>query len=160
MAMTPKTSKHKIDIFKVLNKINTKQFRFYDELTDEELKSVHPYVLMKWMGGTQDPQQILVLNHFANPYIFPLAKHKELLLEVLVACSPGTNRRYKWVKQKKSSSLPSTINVIRRFFGYSTSKSIDVLPLLQNEDIISYGEQLGLSKEQMQKVKRELKNRS
>lgn len=156
---TPK--KHKFDIFEVLGKINKKNTTFFPEMPQEEQKAIAPLVLMRWMSGTTDARQIFFLNEAVNPYVFPLANHKELLVDLMTICAPGKFQRYKWHKSlnKRTSTTPIAVSVIRDYFNYSQHEAQESLPVLTNDDILDYAEQLGYQKEEITKLKKELKNR-
>lgn len=154
-------TKNKYNIFDVLNNINKKQQTFSD-LTLEEQKALQPLVIMRWMTGSDDARQIVFLNELVNPFVFPLGKHKRLLINLLNISSSGINQRYKW-KKNISKKTPSHINIVRvisDFFGYSTKDSVEVLPLLHDNDIISFAEQLGRQPKEIKEIKKELKIRN
>lgn len=153
--------KHKLDIFKTLSHISTKDRNFYSDLTEEERKAFQPRVVMRWLSGTNDARQLYFLNELVNPFVFSLYKHPQLLYNLMTICTSGRSQRYFWNKSlsKKTSTTPEVIKVIKDYLHYSTLHAIESLPLLSNETILEYAEQLGRQKEDISKIKRELKTR-
>jgi len=154
-------TKHKLDIFQTLNHISKKDRNFFKDLTDEEKKAFQPLVVMRWLSGTTDARQVYFLNELVNPFVFSMHTHKELIYYLMTTCTSGKSQRYTWNKalSKKSSTTPLSVSVIKDYFNYSTMHAIEALPMLTNDDILEYAEQLGRQKEEMTKIKRELKNR-
>lgn len=154
--------KYKFDIFKLLDRLSVKDKKFFDELSEQDLKALQPLVLMRWMSGTTDARQIFFLNELANPMMFPLYKHKELLLNLLMISSSGKVKRYFWNKPKnnKKTSTPQMIEVVRQYFGYSTLQAKDALSLLKDEDIIGYAQYLGYQTPEIKALTKELKTRN
>lgn len=148
-----------LNIFDVLKQINRKNYGFYESLSDDDKKHINPYLLMCWMRGTSDSSQLLFLNHFVNPYVFGCGTaHKELIMYLLTICGPNKDYRYKWIKSnKKQTSQPLSMRVIKEYFNYSTSHAKQALSLLNADTIISYGEQLGFQSDELTKLKKEWK---
>jgi len=155
-------TKHKVDIFKVFASINNKDQEFYTSLSEEEQKALAPLVLMRWMSGTSSKLQIMMLNEFANRYVFSLADHKKLLMDMLLVCSPGSQKRYSWIKAKgkSTSKTPLLTELIKDTYNYSTMKAIDALPLLDDETLIEMATDLGRQTQEIKDIKKELKARS
>ena len=153
------TDSNKITIFDILAKIDAKDPNFYTDLPEEVQKAEHPLVLMKWMAGTNDRLQIMMLNEVVNPYVFSLYKHKPLLMKMLTICASGKRKRYKWTKLKKSQTVkfPMLVDLIKRVFEYSTAEALDVVKLIPPQTYLEYADQIGLQKEELSKVKKELR---
>jgi len=152
-------TKKPLDIFQVLNHISQKDREYIKTLTDEELKAFQPFVIMRWLSGTNSARQIYFLNTLVNPFVFNLPEHKELLYYLMTICTSGKSQRYNWIKgpTKKDKKLSSITNVICDYYKYNSSEAKSVLSLLSREDILSYAEQLGYQTEEITKIKKELK---
>lgn len=151
-------TKYKLDIFKVLARLSNKDHKFYRDLSEEEQKSLFPLILMRWLSGTKNAQQIYFLNELVNPFVFAMYRHKELLFDLLTVCAPGRTQRYYWNKaqSKRTTSTPKTISVIRDYFGYNTTDASSALPLLNVTTILGYAEELGLQPDEINLIKKEL----
>lgn len=153
--------KHKLNIFQVLSKLSTKDRKYYHSLSEDEQKALAPLVVMRWLSGTRDPRQILFLNELVNPFVFSLASHKELLVDLMMVSSSGHTQRYVWNKatSKKTSGAPKSVEVIRDYFGYNLVDASEALPLLSDEDVLQFAEELGRQLDTIKAIKKELKNR-
>lgn len=157
--MTTKT--YKLDIFKTLSHISKKDTNFFTRLSEEEQNAFQPLVVMRWLSGTRLSRQIYFLNELVNPLVFAITKHPELLYNLMTICTTGVDRRHNWTKSlsKKTTSMPTAINIIKKQYRYNTLHAIDALKLLNNDDILELAEDHGLQKEDIAKLKRELKTR-
>jgi len=148
---------YKLDIFKVLGDLSQGDHMTYRKLTDDEKKGFSSLVIMRWMSGTKDPSQIMALNAFANKAIFPLAKHPELLAMLLASCSTKTQRRYQWIGIKSGKKKNLSRQVVQDYFDYSSLEMRKITVLPDAEEIIEMAEALGWQKDEMTKLKKELK---
>jgi hypothetical protein len=152
------TTQHKFDIFAVIGNITSKQESFVDNLSEEDLKQIQPLVLMRWLSGTSSRFQTFLLNEVANVLVFPLTKHKKLLLKVLMACSDPKSGRCSWLKQEqKTVSRPISIKVVCDYFQYPRRKAIDALPLISADDLVAMANELGYQHDEITKLQREHK---
>lgn len=152
----------KLDLFGLLDQINKKNVQYFKCMTDEDVKAFQPLVVMRWLSGTASERQIVYLNELVNPCVFSLYKHKELLYGLLTTCTSGKSQRYVWNKtvSKKTTMFINTVEMIKSYYKYDTLRAIDALPLLSDQDILMMADDLGLQKEEISKIKKELKARN
>jgi hypothetical protein len=147
---------YKLDIFDLLNRLNSsKSADIYAELSEEERKGFAPLVAMRWMTGTSDERQIMMLNEFVNPYIFSLGKHPHLLMQCLQASSSKVNRRYAWYAIKTSKKSALTVRVIQEYFGIS-SREAETYLIPPADELLQMAEELGWEKDVLKKLEKEL----
>lgn len=150
----------KLNIFHILERIDRRDVEYYQKLTDAEKKQVVPYVLMQWMTGTSDKNQIILINEVVNKRIFSLYKHPELLVYLLMACSDGRKKHYSWKKhQSKQYKFPKALAVMKEATGYSTIRMSESLHVYSNEDILQYASELGHQSDFIKELKTELSKR-
>lgn len=149
--------KFKLDIFNVLGRLAKKDRKF----SDEELKALAPMVIQRWLSGTNNEAQIILINQFANRYCFSLANHKELLVNLMTISCPGRFNKYSWLKRgaKNKGNTKIANAVIASYFNYPLRRASESVAMLDDETIIRYAEELGYQKDQIKDLKKELKSR-
>lgn len=148
----------KLNIFDALNKLSIKDRSYYESLSEDEKKEFLPVVIMRWLAGTTNARQIYFLNEIANPYMFDLFKHKELLAKLLTVSTSGRSQRYNWIKgSSKKVAASLIINLVEEYYGYTTGQAKQVLPLLDENDILAMAEAVGRQKDEIAKLNKELK---
>jgi hypothetical protein len=149
--------KPKTDIFVILNKISSGDTNYIDTLSEEELKSISPYVIQMWIKGADSnlDARMVLTNELVNKYVFSLADHKKLLYKLLcVANGYGDNPYYKF-KKKKESSCNNLINLIAEYYKQPLQHAKDSLKLLSIDSIVEIAELLGRDKKDIKKLKEE-----
>lgn len=150
----------KLDIFRVLGAANKKNKDFLDTLTPEEVKAFQPFLVMRWMTGTDSARQVFFTNEFVNPFAFSLSgSHKQLLWQLLTIANSGKNQKYEWVKlpAKTTTSKPTSVSVLKRMYHYSTDECNDALKILNVDDILELATDLGLQPDDISKISKEWK---
>lgn len=151
-----------IDLFASLNEIGKKRnLQWYSNLSEEDQKTAHPFVIGRWLTGTSDPAQIVRINQFVNPYMFALGKDKDLLFSLLAAACTGSTARYRWIKGPASGgSSALSVKAISDYYEVTLREATRYLQNTSHDTIIEMAEELGWDKEAMTKLKKELGNGS
>jgi len=151
---------NKLDLWDVLKKIDVQNRTFYDDLSEEQQKALQPFVIMRWLTGTNNAGQIQLVNEFVNRYAFTFSKHKSLMCKLMTVCTDGKLHRYKWIKPiQAQGSFPLAADTISKYSGISTKYAREAVKILSSETILEYAQQLGCQKEEMTKLKAELKKK-
>jgi hypothetical protein len=149
----------RLDIFDLLGKLNSsKSGDIYAKLTDDEKKGFAPLVVMRWMSGTSDERQIMMLNEVVNPYVFSLGNHPHLLMQLLHAASSKQFRRYNWmgIKSKKKNVL--ALRAVSEYYEMSTREVKLLNPFPTEEEVMRMAEELGWQKDDIKKLEKEYKD--
>lgn len=155
--MSKAPPKHKTDIFEVLGNLNKKNEDYITSLPDDQQKAIQPLLLQRWMSGTSDARQVYLLNEVANPYVFSLYKHKQLLWQLLTVCAPGKFAKYQWMSQKGAGAVnkPLSTQVVSEYYKYSTRHAKDAVAVLSAEQILELAQELGYQPDEIAKIKKE-----
>lgn len=101
--------KNDINLFEVLAAIDSKDYGYYDRLTDDQKKKIVPYQLIQWISGLQgnkDLQSYYLqsVQYHANMHLvdhmIASKEHDHAKLQWLMLCaaSPGMGKVYhKWI---------------------------------------------------------------
>ena len=124
----------KLNIANEMRAFDSKDRRFYADLTDEERKKFSNYLMVRWgssVEGSIELQQYYLMscNENLNKHFFDLHKHPELQWLSATTVSPGMGSfRHNWIKQKKRDSTDNkTVKFLRNFYP---DYSVDELELL------------------------------
>lgn len=151
------TANNRVDIFKVLNTLCSGDLDYWDKLEEEEQKQLAPLILMRWLSGTSSEAQLMMVNEFVNPYVFPLSKHPKLLFSLMAICAKSKNSKYSWISQKKAEPAKKlSLKALCEYYNYSMREAKQQISLLSKEDILLIVDKLGWEKELLAKVKKEL----
>jgi hypothetical protein len=146
-----------LDIWQLLGSIDKKDTSFYTKLTDEQKKAYAPLIAMRWHTGTSDKRQILYNNELVNRYVFNIGDHKELLYKLQCAASSGQTRRYAWLPAKQGAKKIKGLDIVMEYQDMTEREAKSVMHMFDAEEILAMAEDLGYQKEELAKLKKELK---
>ena len=137
----PKQKKEKVlDIGRELRAIDTKDYDFYKNLTDEERKEFKPYVLMRFISNTPsndtDIQEWFVemTNELVNKNFFELAsKHPGLMWKLYAAVGVGVTCRHQYLHSLKPK-FDKFESLLGELYPARKIEDIKLLAKLMNED--------------------------
>lgn len=143
----------KLDIFEVLRKIDECDISYFENVTDDDLKTIAPLILMRWMSGTKDIKQVQRLNSIPNMFVFPLQKEKRLLIKLLMASSTS-KKTYRWYAKKSAITTSKTyVDIIEEAYNCSRREALDIVKMFNKTDIEQLALDLGYQKEEISKIK-------
>lgn len=147
----------KLDIFEVLKHIDKRDISFYDNLSDDQKKQFVPLLTMRWLSSGS-PQATVLSNGVLNPLVFKLYRHPGFMYKLMVAISDGKSKRHTWVKKKsKDKASPTVIATIAAYYQCSKKDALRYKNRLSEDDILEMADELGYDKDQIKKLKSELK---
>lgn len=150
---------YKLDIFDLLSKINSsKSGDIYSKLSDEERKGFAPLVAMRWMSGTSDERQIMLLNEFVNKSVFTLGKHPHLLMQLLQVASSKTSKRYQWIGIKSKKKNIEALKIVQEYLEMSSREVKLLNPFPGKDEVLQMAEELGYQKDELAKLNKEYKD--
>lgn len=147
----------KLDIFWVLKQLDNKSFDLWDQLTEEQRKEVSPFVILRWLSGCADPEQLVMLGEVACACLFEFGQKKELMLKVLTACTANGSKRYKWINPKGSAKASSkAVQLIAVTYGMSMRHAADVRPQFTTDELLMLAEAQAWQKDELKDLQKEL----
>ena len=125
------------DLFSYLRNVNDGNYKHIDNMTDDELKKISPYVLTMWGNGAVDNNEIhtIVTNAYYNDKVFSLSKHPKLLLKLFMAANTDIdNTRYQFRKATGSSEMKK-YKAIGDYYNVSLDVAKQYATILEESDI-------------------------
>lgn len=100
-----KFEKQDFDLFKALDALDRKDYKYLDNMTDEQRKKFVPYMMTHWMSaikGNGEVQGYYVrsVDYYANTHLFNenVQKHPKLQWMMLCASSPSFGKQFhQWI---------------------------------------------------------------
>ncbi len=146
-----------LDLWWALGQLDRKNHNLWNELNEDQRKEVSPYMMLRWLGGCSDPEQIIKLGTIGTSCIFELGQHKELLLGILTACTTGDSKRYKWVGYKGESKKGSkALALVAQVYSQPLRHAADTLKLLSADDLLELAQGQGWQADEIKELKKEL----
>jgi hypothetical protein len=147
----------KFDLFTSLSQLSKRDLQWFEKQDDDTKKSAAPFVMMRWMTGTNDAAQIMRINSFTNPYAFSLGQEKSLLFKLLAASASGNSTRYTWLKGPSAKSDKLKLQAVKQYFNCSLREAETYN--VDDASAIEMAAELGWDEDEIKKLKNEvLKN--
>lgn len=144
------------DLFEFLGRINQADLPFYHALTDAQKKQFAPLVMMRWLTGTSDGEQIKRLNEHTNELMFNLSKHPDLLFKLMMAAGNKKATRFNFLRKgKPPSKHPTSLDILMRFYQCNSREAQIYLRNISKDDLMKMAAALGDDKETIKKLKKE-----
>lgn len=149
--------KRNLDLFgKVIPAIDRKDYSFYDNLTEVELKELRETlsVIMRWANSIDASDPIMTYyylvssNYHANKHFYNMYKHPKLQWLMIVAGSPNHGEyKRKWIGKKKkplTASQKFILNKLREIYPTYKEEDIQLLAsITSKKELTQYAKDRG-----------------
>jgi len=138
----------KLDIKTVLSKLDNNDISYFDNLPEEDKKSLSSWVLMRYMSSsTNYPElQLLTVNEVVNKHFSISNKHPELMIKLLAVSGLGVKTYHKWLAPPKSKITKDDLaqKVANLHPSFNQTELELYMTLNGTDDIIAELEQNGI----------------
>ena len=124
----------KLNIANELRAFDSKDRRFYNDLTEEERKKFSTFLMIRWgssVQGSSELQQyyLLACNENLNKNFFELSRHPELQWLLATTVSPGMGTfKHDWIKQKKrESGSNKVVKFLKKVYPDRSQEDLELL---------------------------------
>lgn len=130
-------SENRPDLFAFFDAMNQGDFSYVDDMTEEELKGIAPFVLLMWVHGAKSDtiERVLLTNTYCNQYVFALSKHPRLLLKLFIASNMGIGKTRYSYKKSKQSKQSKHLKLIQEYYGCGYEESIQRKEMLSSKEL-------------------------
>ncbi len=149
-------SDKKLDLFWMLKQLDNHNINVLDGLDADQKKEVSNYMLLRWLSGSDDPEQLEILGTIATSCLFGLSKHPDLMTMVLACCTRNGPKRYRWINYKGTAKESPALELVMNEWQLTRSKAEEALKVLNNDDIMALAERHGYQPDELKKLKKEL----
>ena len=123
----------KLNINNEMLQLDTKNRKFYDELTDEERKKFSTFLMLRW-GSAIASDNELVRQYYvmsmneANKNFFSLGKHPKLQWLLMTTVSPTKRaQKHEWIAFKGKASKDKRANILAGIYPEAKLKDLEAL---------------------------------
>lgn len=160
-----KDKKYKLDLFRLLDAMDRRDFKFYSKLTDEEKKGFAGIVAMRWLSVTSDANKELCEYYIgaineANKHFWnaDVAKHPELQYLTIAVAGIGKKIRHQWVKGPAKKKENKIIQMLKEYYPTANNEELEMFFEMNDiDDFIEIAKTLGYQDDQIKEIKKEAK---
>lgn len=144
-----------LDIKRELRAVDTKDYSFYENLTDDERKAFNPYILMRYTSNVQGDREIQewfveMTNEFVNKNHWDLSKnHKALLWKLFAATGAGVTCYHPYLAAGKKEKANKIEKLLAELYPAMKMDEIKMLAkMMDKKDINELFDKMGFDKKQ------------
>jgi hypothetical protein len=145
----------KLDIKRELNAVDSRNYDFYENLTDEEKKAFSPYILMRYTANVQGDQSLQEwflerTNEYVNKSHWELSKnHKPLLWKLFAATGIGSNMYHPYLAAGKKGKANKIEKLLAEIYPAWKLDDIKTLAsMMTKKDVEELFDKMGFDKKQ------------
>jgi 7-keto-8-aminopelargonate synthetase-like enzyme len=145
----------KLDIKRVLKAVDSKNYDFYDNLTDDEKKAFSPFILMRYTSNVQGDREIQewfveTTNEYVNKDYMVLSKnHKALQWKLYAATGAGVSTYHPYLASGKKEKANKVEKLLAELYPATKMAEIKMMAaMMTKDDITELFDKMGFDKKQ------------
>jgi hypothetical protein len=145
----------KLDIKRELRAVDTRDYDFYDGLSDEEKKAFSPYILMRYTSNVQGDKDLQewfleTTNECVNKHHWTLSKnHKPLLWKLFSATGVGQSMYHPYLAAGKKAKANKIEKLLAEIYPAWKLDDIKTLAsMMDKKDVEELFDKMGFDKKQ------------
>lgn len=145
----------KLDIKRELKAVDTRDYGFYDNLTDEEKKAFSPYILMRYTSNIQGDASLQewfleTTNEYVNKHHWTLSKnHKPLLWKLFAGTGVGQGMYHPYLAAGKKGKANKIEKLLAEIYPSWKLEDIKTLAsMMDKKDVDELFDKMGFDKKQ------------
>lgn len=130
----------KLNIANEMAQLDTKNRKFYDELTLEERKKFSTFLMIRWgscVTGDSMLQEYYLMstNERLNKNFFDIGKHPKLQWLCATSVSPGMGKhRHQWIAPKKKENNSKAAKFLASVYPLAKDDEIDLMVRMNDKN--------------------------
>jgi len=145
----------KLDIKRELQAVDHKNYKFYEQLTDEEKKAFSPFILMRYTASVQSDRDVQehfleMTNELVNKDHWLLSKnHKPLLWKLFAATGVGVSAYHPYLAAGKKAKAFKIEKLLCDLYPAMKMDEVKQLAaMMDKKDIEELFDKMGFDKKQ------------
>lgn len=145
----------KLDIKRELRAVDTRDYNFYDNLTDEEKKAFSPFILMRYTANVQGDAALQewfleMTNEYVNKNHWELSKnHKPLLWKLFAGTGVGQSMYHPYLAAGKKAKANKIEKLLAEIYPAWKLEDIKILTsMMDKKDVEELFDKMGFDKKQ------------
>jgi hypothetical protein len=145
----------KLDIKRELKAVDTRDYNFYDNLTDDEKKAFSPFILMRYTANVQGDAALQewfleMTNEYVNKNHWELSKnHKPLLWKLFAGTGVGQSMYHPYLAAGKKAKANKIEKLLAEIYPAWKLEDIKILAsMMDKKDIEELFDKMGFDKKQ------------
>jgi hypothetical protein len=145
----------KLDIKRELRAVDTRDYNFYDNLTDEEKKAFSPFILMRYTANVQGDAALQewfleMTNEYVNKNHWELSKnHKPLLWKLFAGTGVGQSMYHPYLAAGKKAKANKIEKLLAEIYPTWKLEDIKILAsMMDKKDVEELFDKMGFDKKQ------------
>lgn len=152
-------TERKLDIFKLLNAVDKKNYDWFSKQSDDAQKEFAPSVAMRWLStldniGMASEYMLVMVNERVNDHLWDYSKHPDLVYRLMASCGLGSTQKHQWLSpQKRKNEGGKAFELLQKHNQEVNEDELDFLMSgFSKEEFSQYVDDCGIDKTEAKEI--------